>query len=282
MPKVLVGDRFSPLAGPIALVTTIDREGRHNVAPKSWISHVCRQPSLLVLGCHRHHHTAQNLLANGECVFNFPSDDLVALTWEAHRFLEPGPDEATRRGFTPIPAEKVAPPRLKECKAHIEARVESVRWYGDECVFLIEEVARSVDDTVAAAADPYAALRPIFFLADGTYGVIERSLNVAAHEPGEDLTRYVIMLTPRPGKELNESLIRAHVSHLRQLDAAGRLVMCGPFDAGGGMIIIRAGSLEEARTIAAADPFVSSGAEDFEVRTWLLSCEGNNHMGYGG
>jgi len=98
----------------------------------------------------------------------------------------------------------------------------------------------------------------------------------------DDFTRYVITLTKRPGQRLSEPLIRAHVAHLRQLDAAGRLILCGPFaDGQGGMIIVRAGSLAEAEAIAQADPFVTSGTEDYTVRTWHLSCEANNHMGMG-
>lgn len=281
MPKVAFPGDFSPLAGPIALVTTVDMEGRVNVAPKSWISHICREPDLLVLGCSRNHHTARNLLASGECVLNFPSAALAQQAWDAHRFLDPCEDELAIRGFTPVPAEKVAPPRLEQCRAHIEGRVESVKWYGDECIFFIEEVARSADAAVAAAPDLYAALRPIFFMGPGRYGVIEGAHQ--AERPADDFVRYVIRLTPRPGQKTTEPLIRAHVSHLRQLDAAGRLVLCGPFgDQPGGMIIIRADSLEEARAIAEADPFVSSGVEEFTVHTWHLSCEGNNHMGFGG
>jgi uncharacterized protein len=279
MAKVSFPSGFSPLAGPIALVTTVDREGRVNVAPKSWISHVSRHPDLLVLGCHRDHHTAQNLLESRECVLNFPSEAMAMQAWEAHRFMDPRHDELTVRGFTPVSAEVVAPPRLEQCKAHIEGRVESVKWYGDECIFFIEQVASSADEEVALAADPYALLRPIFYLGPDTYGVVDRARKVGQVD---DFTRYVILLTPRAGAALTDSLIRAHVAYLRQLDASGRLVLCGPFgDRPGGMVIIRAESLDEAGTIAAADPFVASGTEDFEVRPWHLSCEGNNHMGFG-
>lgn len=98
----------------------------------------------------------------------------------------------------------------------------------------------------------------------------------------DDFTRYVILLTPRPGTRSSESLIRAHIAHLRRLDAAGQLELCGPFaDHTGGMVIVRANSMEEARAIAAADPFVAEGVEDFEVRLWQLSCEANNHLGMG-
>lgn len=282
MPKVPFPTGLTPLAGPIALVTTVDKDGRVNVAPKSWISYICRNPFLFVLGCHREHHTAANLLANGECVLNFPSDRLAGLTWDSHRFLAPSPDELALRGFTAVPAEKVAPPRLEQCRAHIEGRVQSVQWYGDESVFTIEQVACSADAEVAAAPDPYALIRPIFYTGPGTYGVIEGGHRAAEQGQGDDFVRYVVLLTPRAGMQATKPLIRAHVAHLRQLDAAGRLVLCGPFEGrSGGMAIIRAGSVDEARALAAADPFVVEQVYDVEVRTWHLSCEANNHMGYG-
>ncbi len=102
-----------------------------------------------------------------------------------------------------------------------------------------------------------------------------------ASTSNEEFLRYAILLT-RTGAAFEEPLIRRHVEYLRKLDREGRLVLCGPFtDYRGGMVIIRAASLEEARGIAADDPFVSEGAETFEVRTWLLSCEENSHLGMG-
>ena len=37
------------------------------------------------------------------------------------------------------------------------------------------------------------------------------------------------------------------------------------------MVIIRAGSLAEAKEIAASDPMHSSGARDYKVRPWLMN-----------
>jgi len=47
------------------------------------------------------------------------------------------------------------------------------------------------------------------------------------------------------------------------------------------MIVLRAASFEEAKQIAADDPFVREGVRSFQVRSWELSCEENNHMGMG-
>ncbi|MBM6994362.1 hypothetical protein IM700_001640 [Paenibacillus sp. DXFW5] len=98
----------------------------------------------------------------------------------------------------------------------------------------------------------------------------------------EEFKRYVILLSLNPGRRLDEELIREHVAHLRELDRNGQLVICGPFlDYKGGMVIIQADSLEEARGIAECDPFVKSGAENYELRTWAISCEENQHLGMG-
>lgn len=93
--------------------------------------------------------------------------------------------------------------------------------------------------------------------------------------------RYVILLS-HAGKPMTEALIRAHVEHLKKLDAERRLVLCGPFkDHPGGMVVVKAASKEEARAVAEADPFVKEGVETYELRTWELSCAENNHLGMG-
>ncbi|MFO7273331.1 MAG: YciI family protein [Bacillota bacterium] len=85
-------------------------------------------------------------------------------------------------------------------------------------------------------------------------------------------TCYMIRLTRKPGCVITPELMRAHRAHLKRLAEQGRLVLCGPFaDKTGGMTIIRAGSLAEAEAVAAADPLVTSGMEDWEVREWIIT-----------
>ena len=94
--------------------------------------------------------------------------------------------------------------------------------------------------------------------------------------------RYVIFLNKIKGIETSESLIREHVRFLRKIDEKGKLDLCGPFlDHEGGMLIVKVDSFVEAQNLAKSDPFVSSGARSFEIRTWELSCEENNHLGMG-
>lgn len=94
--------------------------------------------------------------------------------------------------------------------------------------------------------------------------------------------RFVVFLPRRPDKVADEAAVRAHVAHMRELDALGHLELAGPFaDRRGGMLILRAASLEQAQELASRDPFVTGGYTDLEVRAWWLSCEENNHLGMG-
>lgn len=92
--------------------------------------------------------------------------------------------------------------------------------------------------------------------------------------------RYVILIDRK--KDYTIDVIKKHVEHLKRLDENGQLVLCGPFtDYDGGIVIIKAESLEAAKTIAESDPFITEGFSTYELRTLELSNAENNHLGMG-
>lgn len=163
----------SPLLGQIVLVTTLNEDGTSNVAPKSWISMMALKPPILALGCSLKHWTARNILARREFVVNVPGAELTETIWCIHKLPHPRPVEAG--GLTPIPAASVKPPRIEECRAHLECVLDRHIAYGDEVILLGQIVSVSVDSAACDAADAYAQMRMLFFLEDATYGVIERA-----------------------------------------------------------------------------------------------------------
>jgi flavin reductase (DIM6/NTAB) family NADH-FMN oxidoreductase RutF len=170
----------SPLIGQIVLVTTCNADGSSNIAPKSWISMMAFEPPLLALGCNHRHWTAQNILQRHAFVVNVPGAELAATIWQVQRFPHPRPVEAV--GLTAIPALQVTPPRVAECKAHLECTLVQHLSYGDELIFLGQIVALSVDHQALVASDPYAYLRMVVFLEQGQYGVIEQAQALAKSE----------------------------------------------------------------------------------------------------
>jgi len=162
----------SPLLGQVVLVTTCNEDGTSNVAPKSWVSMMALDPPVLAIGCNLEHWTARNILRSGEFVVNVPGADLVQVVWACHGLPHPRPVEAA--GLTPLPSRKVRPPKIEECKAHLECTLDRVLTYRREVVLLGRIVAVSVDAEALRSSDPYSYLRMFVFLEGGTWGVVER------------------------------------------------------------------------------------------------------------
>ncbi len=166
----------SPLLGQIVLVTTLNDDGTANVAPKSWVTMVAMDPPILAVGCNLQHWTARNILARREFVINVPGAELAQVIWDCSALPHPRPVEAI--GLTPCPGLAVRPPRIQECKAHLECVLDQHVAYGDEVLLLGRIVAASIDEAATEATDPYRYLRLLAFLEDGTYGVIAQGKRV--------------------------------------------------------------------------------------------------------
>ena len=89
---------------------------------------------------------------------------------------------------------------------------------------------------------------------------------------------YVVFTTPANGMGPVMEKIKEHLAFQESLEAQGIMFAAGPqwtddeaFWEGDGMVVIRAGSLAEARDIAAKDPMHASGARKFAVRPWLVN-----------
>jgi uncharacterized protein len=100
-------------------------------------------------------------------------------------------------------------------------------------------------------------------IADLTKGMLRKQL-------------FVVISKGSGRPELIASLLREHLQFLIGLEKAGILFASGPLGAGDGAVpgdgltILNVDSLEQARTLAAVDPFVRAGARTFTVREWTL------------
>jgi len=88
---------------------------------------------------------------------------------------------------------------------------------------------------------------------------------------------FVIVTTPVKPREEMMKLLPAHLEHQVALERRGTLFAAGPLDdkegkvRGKGLIVIRAGSFEEAAAIAAEDPFHKAGVRTFTVERWTVN-----------
>ena len=87
---------------------------------------------------------------------------------------------------------------------------------------------------------------------------------------------YVILSKGGATAEQIGAVLPQHLEYMIGLEKTGVLFASGPLTAapgapaGDGLTILRAAGAEEARMIAAADPFVINKLRTFEVREWTL------------
>ncbi|MFK8036515.1 MAG: YciI family protein [Hyphomicrobiales bacterium] len=75
-----------------------------------------------------------------------------------------------------------------------------------------------------------------------------------------------------------QATLPAHLAYQKEQEAAGKLFLAGPLSddsgdnmSGGGLIIYRAASMEEARGLAENDPMHAEGKRTFTLRKWLVN-----------
>ena len=177
----------SPLPGQVVLVTTVDAQGQPGVATKSWVSMAAfGPPPVVMFGCSLEHATARNIQSTHAFVINIPGAELTQTCWAVGS--DPsvrGPDRFERYGLTPLSAEVVAPPRIAECRAHLECKLDGVQTWGSEIAIFGRVVAASIDERATAGDAPlrYDALAPFFFLEGGWTAGMSRPLRVEEASP---------------------------------------------------------------------------------------------------
>jgi flavin reductase (DIM6/NTAB) family NADH-FMN oxidoreductase RutF len=143
-------ERYKLLGGlvvprPIALVTTRDREGRHNAAPFSFFNVLAEEPPLVVLGLGispsgRAKDTTNNIRDSGEFVVHLVDEPIAEAMNLCAIDLPPEISEVELAGFSLLPSEVVAPGRLAEAPVSMECRPYVTLQPGPERFIVLGEV----------------------------------------------------------------------------------------------------------------------------------------------
>ncbi|RDW85885.1 hypothetical protein BP5796_04210 [Coleophoma crateriformis] len=122
---------------PVVLITTTNEDSTSNISPISsafWLGDHC------MLGLAAYSQTVINLQRTKQCVLNLPSDDMTAAinalacttgtkdvpSGKAQRGYRYEKDKFSVAGLTEQASERVAPPRIQECPAQMEAEVVGI------------------------------------------------------------------------------------------------------------------------------------------------------------
>jgi flavin reductase (DIM6/NTAB) family NADH-FMN oxidoreductase RutF len=110
---------------PIALVTTLGPGGVANAAPFSMFNMVGEDPPILMISINRLKDgrlkdTAANILARGEFVVHIADEPMAQQMHDCGEAFPAEVSELAAVGLTPLPALRVAPPRIAEAPVAFE------------------------------------------------------------------------------------------------------------------------------------------------------------------
>ncbi|MFM7007301.1 MAG: flavin reductase family protein [Flavobacteriales bacterium] len=123
---------------PIAFASTIDKEGKPNLAPFSFFNVFSANPPILVFSPARSGRTGQskdtfnNAKAVPEVVINIVNYSMVQQMSLASSPYAPGVDEFIKAGFTALASEKIKPFRVAEAPVQFECKVQQIIELGQE------------------------------------------------------------------------------------------------------------------------------------------------------
>lgn len=123
---------------PIAFASTLDKQGRPNLAPYSFFNVFSSNPPILIFSPARRgrdnttKHTLENALAHRECVINIVNYAMVEQMSLASTEYPEGVSEFEKTGLTPIPSEVVKPFRVKEAPVQFECKINDVVALGNQ------------------------------------------------------------------------------------------------------------------------------------------------------
>lgn len=147
---------------PIALVTSMDEEGRLNAAPFSAYNYLCIDPPIIGLGVTNRpdqpvipKDTARNIRRTGEFVVNVVTEDIAEKMNICATDFPPELDEVELAGFTTAPSMHVRPPRLAEAHAALECREHTTLEIGRSRIILGRVVSMYVEDRFVDPAGLY-------------------------------------------------------------------------------------------------------------------------------
>ena len=123
---------------PIAFVSTVDEQGRPNLAPFSFFNVFSANPPIAIFSPARRvrgnttKHTLDNVETTKECVINIVNYDILHQMNLASCEFEDGVNEFEKAGLTGIASDAVKPLRVKEAPVQLECTVREIIHLGEE------------------------------------------------------------------------------------------------------------------------------------------------------
>lgn len=112
---------------PIGWMSSVDAEGRVNLAPYSFFNIFCAAPPILIFGSEGRKDSLNNIAATGEFVFNLATRRLAEAMNLTSGVYGPEVDEFEMAGLEKAASDRVAPPRVADTPAAMECKLLEIK-----------------------------------------------------------------------------------------------------------------------------------------------------------
>ncbi|WP_017996167.1 flavin reductase family protein [Rhizobium leguminosarum] len=140
--KILIG---TVIPRPIALVTTVSKDGKPNARPFSFFNVLTHDPAIVAIGVEnysdmRFKDTARNIRETGEFTVHICDDALVDQMEVCAIKFGPEVDELSEAGLVTVPGQMVRSPRILAAPAALECRRHTTLQVGPAREIILGEV----------------------------------------------------------------------------------------------------------------------------------------------
>lgn len=163
------------------LATSVDKKGKPNIITLSWAMPTSFDPPLVAISVGTRRYSHELIEGCGEFVVNIPPHAILEKVQLCGSRSGRTIDKFAEAGLTSIASEKVRPPRIKECIAHIECRLVGKLQTGDHTIFVGRVVAASVDEGAFDSKEDIVNLelfKPIFHVGGDFFSTSTKATRV--------------------------------------------------------------------------------------------------------
>jgi flavin reductase (DIM6/NTAB) family NADH-FMN oxidoreductase RutF len=136
------------LLTPVVLVTCQDEGGKPNIITLAWVGVASSDPPMISIAIRPERHSYGIIKKTGEFVANLPTRAILKEMDFCGVASGSKVDKFSATKLTPLPADKLKAPLIKECPVNLECRVKQTLSLGSHDLFLGEVVAAHMDEEV--------------------------------------------------------------------------------------------------------------------------------------
>src|SRR4030042_2427992 len=161
------------------LIPTVDKEGRANAAPFSFVTPASIDPPLVLFSAAPARHTLANVRETGDFVLNLVSENILDRMWVCSKAFPRGVSEIEKAGLNERKSKKVKSPCIEECPGWIECTLEFEKEAGDHILVVGRVVhAECKDEFMLKTEFDISKAKPAMHIKGKRFAVGERGVTV--------------------------------------------------------------------------------------------------------